>query len=66
MRILRASLLLLVAGVPAVTGVAAEPRTRRVYVSVLDSQGAPDGTLHPNRAGYLAMAMAVDLKLLMR
>jgi lysophospholipase L1-like esterase len=28
--------------------------------------GAPGDKLHPNRAGYLAMAMAIDLKLLSR
>jgi VWFA-related protein len=41
MTIIRASLLLVLACVPAVVGVSAEPRTRRVYVSVLDSKGAP-------------------------
>ena len=41
MTIIRASLLLVLACVPAVIGVSAEPRTRRVYVSVLDSKGAP-------------------------
>jgi len=28
--------------------------------------GGPGDKLHPNRAGYLAMAMAIDLKLLVR
>jgi hypothetical protein len=28
--------------------------------------GGPGDKLHPNRAGYLAMAMSIDLKLLMR
>ena len=28
--------------------------------------GGPGDKLHPNRAGYLAMALAVDLKLLLR
>ena len=27
--------------------------------------GGPGDKLHPNRAGYLAMAMAIDLKILM-
>jgi VWFA-related protein len=37
----RASLLLLLAGVPAMAGAALEPQTRRVYVSALDDKGAP-------------------------
>jgi lysophospholipase L1-like esterase len=28
--------------------------------------GGPGDKLHPNRAGYLAMAMSVDLKMLVR
>ena len=28
--------------------------------------GGPGDKLHPNRAGYLAMAMCIDLKLLVR
>lgn len=45
-----------------------DPRTGSLRAEFVPNSttGGPGDKLHPNRAGYLAMAMSVDLKLLVR
>jgi lysophospholipase L1-like esterase len=46
----------------------ADPHTGELRAEFVpdSTAGGPGDKLHPNRAGYLAMAMAIDLKLLIR